>query len=254
MNRRAHTISCSTTALMLAAGCIGLPTTPSFDPPVANNGTTGFPDDPVSVTEDDEPVLEPEPDPEPPIDRPPPDGSSPLPQTLHSWTFNNGDEGWTLLGGDFVDYTRPGWSLGGRKLAGEGGGTWYFVAPESLSGDRLDIYGARLRFNLSRDTSCQDSPPDAWQGIVVLSDGAWSIGWGYESGFQKDYSGQLSVRLDESEEWFVVSSADSAVPVGSRASAGIFESVLANLTELKIFGQRENCRGLTTLDTVRIGN
>ncbi|MCB9852583.1 MAG: hypothetical protein H6819_05770 [Phycisphaerales bacterium] len=178
------------------------------------------------------------------------DGST---DNAFAWNFDAGDEGWTLLGGVFVDNTAPGWSAGGRKLSGSGEGPWYFVSPDSFSGDRSEIYGQQLQFSLSRDTSCRDRMPgEVWQGRIVLNGGGWSIGWGDISGSQHDFSNTVTVRLNESETWFVVSSSDPAVPVGSRATRGIFDEILRNFADLRIFGQRGYCDGTTTLDSVVI--
>ena len=183
----------------------------------------------------------------------PPHGGGGSSTNIHSWSFDDDDQGWTLLGGAFVNNTRPAWSTGGLKLSGSGEGPWYFVSPPSFSGNQSALYGELLQFTLSRDTSCRDRMPgEVWQGVVVLSGGGWSIGWGDIAGSQRDFSGTLSMRLDEGETWFVVGSPDAAVPVGSRATRGAFRGVLGNLHELRIFGQRGYCDGVTTLDGIQI--
>lgn len=174
--------------------------------------------------------------------------------TARIWNFDASDEGWTLLGGTFVDNTRPGWSAGSRKLSGSGEGPWYFVSPSSFSGDQSDAYSKLLQFALNRATSCRDRMPgEVWQGLVVLNGGGWSIGWGEDSGSQHGLNATLSIRLDEGETWIVVASPDQAVPVGSRSTRGIFDAILGNLSDLRIFGQRGYCEGVTTLDSVQIG-
>jgi hypothetical protein len=176
-----------------------------------------------------------------------------IPDPLLNWDFLSSQEGWRLAGGAFAVDTLPSWSIGSGKISGTGEGPWYFVSPDYLSGDRGDLYGLLLRFSLSRDTRCRDRMPgEVWEGLVVLSGNGWTIGWGAVSGSQHDFSSSLSVRLDETEVWYVVSSPDPAVSPGDRASRGVFDEVLGNLHQLRIFGQRGYCSGTTTLDNVSI--
>jgi hypothetical protein len=92
-------------------------------------------------------------------------------QTLAS-TFDEGDEGWGLVGGAHISWQRFGGDPGGFLQAeGAGGGAWSFESPRSWSGDWSRYVGGILSFD-ERLVAADGQTPGECIVKIVTSDAA----------------------------------------------------------------------------------
>lgn len=167
--------------------------------------------------------------------------NSGISENIVASTFCDGDEGWRVLGGDFASATRPAWAPG--VVSAEGFGEWNWVAPGKFLGDMSAAFDKRLSIDRASTTGCDRRCP--FRGVVVLSGGGLSIGWGEGPADGEVPWTVYSVRLNETEEWRVFST-------GARATDEQIIAVLSDLQQFEIFGQEGCCQGTTSLGGVRI--
>jgi hypothetical protein len=172
------------------------------------------------------------------------DGLTPIAlQTIRS-TFEAGDEGWTIGGGDLGLFGPVAWapdagSIGGALEAG-GGNRWYWVAPPKFRGDLSGAYGQALRFSLRQEWY------DARNGDaqVIIDGGGYSIVH-HSPYFPDETWTSYSIGLIETEEWWHRGS-------GQRVTQAEMRAVLADVQQIKIRGQYMWGAPKTWLDEVEV--
>lgn len=154
-------------------------------------------------------------------------GNSPQPpatQTFVASTFETGDEGWRVRGGDFAAPTPPAWAPG--LLTAQGTGPWWWLAPSKFHGDLSAAHGGRLVL----DWDYTLTSGNLVNVPVLLSGGGLTLEWRSLVELRNDNTCRsVSARLDASETWFDVST-------GDRATEEQFQAVLEDLTSLQISG------------------
>lgn len=170
------------------------------------------------------------------------------PETVTS-TFDDGTEGWTVVGDAEggqaePDHVPEGGSAGGYLEATDdvSGGVWYWNASTPYLGDRSAYAGGTLSFDLRQ--SATDSQFNATD--VVLISGDTSLG--YDFGKASTHPGTDWTRYE------VELSADgwTNLDTGDAATEDEFEQVLSDLDELRIRGEYREGSDTGGIDEVEL--
>jgi hypothetical protein len=165
--------------------------------------------------------------------------------TINSW-FGADADGWTIAGdAASPDYVETGGNPGGHICADDdvAGNTWYFAAPGKFLGDQSGAYGGALQFDSKQSTtSDQFSNHD-----VVLRNASATLvyDFGNASDHPRTNWTHYSVPLDASASGWTWAS-------GEPVTATAFETLLANLTQLRIRGEYVSGSDRGCLDTVQL--
>jgi len=153
--------------------------------------------------------------------------------SVASSTFEGDADGWVVSGnGDGVQATlkASGGNPRGHICAQDqkDGDVWYFVAPGKFTGAMTQVYGKRLTFDLK-----QGSIFNQLRGRdVILNGGGVSLVFNIRFAPGLDWT-PYSVSIDDSSGWLV----DDPTGKGPAATADDFQTVLRNLTSLRIRGE-----------------
>lgn len=157
-------------------------------------------------------------------------------------TFDAGDGGWRLAGGNFAEPTRPSWSAAGQRIEGIATGDVFWLAPASFHGDFSAYYEGQLQFELTGYLCGYGSN---WDQAVVLAGGGESIYYRFTDSFPTEAGTAFALQLDEREQWF-----DRATH--ERVTAGQFQRLLGALAELRIRANGSICDVPAGLDNVAL--
>lgn len=153
--------------------------------------------------------------------------------------FAEDEAGWTIIGdaqGGYVaaSYSPDGGVTNGYIYADDDvtGGVWYFKAPDTYVGNKLEYYGATLSFSQFQDSNMSDQFQAA---DIVFSNGEQKITYvhgedNYPSAEWTDYSIPISA-----ESNWIKGDYDS----GIFATEAEIKAVLTNVTEFIIRGEFE---------------
>lgn len=163
-------------------------------------------------------------------------------------SFDVDDEDWRITGdaqsGSVLpDYHSTGGNPDGYISADDDvqGGTWYFQAPSKFHGDFSQAYGTDIEFDLRQsNTSSQFDNVDIFisgSGTTLVYDTAYNPSTTWTS---------YSVLLTEASGWKISSLG------GSMPSQSQFNSVLSNITDIKIRGEYRSGPDTGSLDNVTL--
>lgn len=183
-------------------------------------------------------------------DEKPPESNEPIVKSL----FEESAEGWKIVGdaqGGYVEptYFPDGGMIGGYIYADDdvAGGVWFFAAPESYIGDKLEYYGATLNFSLFQDSymSNQFEFDD-----IVFRNGELQITYVHGSANYptKEWT-SYAIPIKAGNGW-LLGDYDSDV----MATETDMKEVLSNVTEFWIRGEFESGPDAGGLDKVEITN
>ena len=165
-------------------------------------------------------------------------------------TFETDDDGWQITGDAQGGAAVPNYEGSKGNPAPSisatddvQGGTWYFKAPGKFLGDKSGFVGGTLEFDLmqeigSRNQFNNDDIVLKGGGLTMTYDTSQNPGGG-TSGSWTSYS----VSLDDSDNWDVG---------GSAADQSDIETVLGDLTELRIRGEYQSGADTGYLDNVTL--
>ncbi|QKY21036.1 hypothetical protein B4589_011855 [Halolamina sp. CBA1230] len=166
-----------------------------------------------------------------------------------SSTFDEDDDGWKITGdaqgGASVPDYEPSAGNPAPSISATDdvqGGTWYFEAPGKFLGGKSGFYGGTLSFDLMQEFS--GSPSQFDNDDITLSGGGLTLTYDTAQNPGNGTSGNwtsYNVTLDESDNWMVS---------GSAATQTEIETVLADLTELRIRGEYRSGSDKGYLDNV----
>ncbi len=163
-----------------------------------------------------------------------------------SSTFDTDNEAWYVVGdaeggGGEADYVASGGNPGGHVHADDdaAGGTWYWQAPNKFYGDFSSAYGQTLSYDIRQSST---SGQFDWYEII-LDGGGITIVYDYGT-YAEDHGNHpgtswtsYSVTLSESAGWLRHNgnpiADDDTVP----ASQADIQTVLSDLTQLRIRGE-----------------
>jgi hypothetical protein len=170
-------------------------------------------------------------------------------------TFNTDTEGWSVVGDQAgpVTWIPTGGSPGGYVSVTDSvvGGTMYFVAPNTYSGDMSSAYGTALTFSLMQKFSeSPDQFPDGLGDVILQGNGktlAYALtaypSNGTGSGTWTPYSVSLTVG-----DWHL------GTLDGATATQADIQSVLSNVTSFQIRAEYQSGDDTDGLDSVTFGN
>jgi len=172
------------------------------------------------------------------------------PETITS-TFDDGTEGWTVVGDAQSGQTEPthvaeGGNPGGYLRAKDDvrSGVWYWNASDAYLGDKSAYSGGTLSFDLNQ--SATDSQFDSQD--VILESGDTRLG--YDFGNSSTHPGtnwtgyEVSLSAD-ADGWTNRSTDEPATQEG-------FESVLSELNEVRIRGEYRTGSDTGGIDNVEL--
>ncbi len=176
----------------------------------------------------------------------PPDG--PIVSSL----FENDAEGWKIVGDAQGGYVEPSYSPDGGLTGGYiyaeddvTGGWWYFMAPESYSGDKTNYYGAFLKYSQFQVSDMSDQRQEA---DIVFRNGDKIITYVHRP---EDYPGSnwtpYAIPISTGNGWF-----KGHYDSGVVATETDMKEVLSNVTEFVIRGEFEHGPDKGGLDNVVI--
>lgn len=138
--------------------------------------------------------------------------------------FDAGNDGWRVSEGGIGSYSATGGNPGGYIVGIDSAyGVWYFVASESFVHETRKYYDRTLKFDLIQ--SATDSQVNA--SDVILTDGTTTLTFN-TSHYPNTTWTPYSVKLDELSGW---------KKGNAKATKADMQSVLANLTNLRIRGE-----------------
>lgn len=169
--------------------------------------------------------------------------------------FEEDDDGWEIRGDAQGESTVPTYEDGTGTPAPSisavddvQGGVWYFDAPGKFLADKSAYYGGTLEYDLLQEYS--GSPSQFDSDDIVLSGGGMTLTYdhgdasshpgGGESGIWTSYT----VNLDETDAW--------EKSGGGSVSGAEMQTVLGDLTELRIRGEYRSGSDKGYLDSVRM--
>lgn len=127
------------------------------------------------------------------------------------------------------------------------GGVWYFSAPETYRGNRLDYYGATLQFSLLQDSSMSNQFES---GDVIFESGDKKITYVHSpQNFPTLEWTSYSIPIQPGSGWL-----KGEYDSGVLASEAEIKDVLSNVTEFRIRGEFESGPDSGGLDRVIIDN
>ncbi|HLT32463.1 MAG TPA: laminin B domain-containing protein [Aquaticitalea sp.] len=167
-------------------------------------------------------------------------------------TFAEDEAGWTIIGdaqGGYVaaSYSPDGGVTDGYIYADDDvlGGVWYFNAPDSYTGNRLEFYGASLTFSQFQDCDMSDQIEAA---DIVFSNGEQKITYQHgENNYPNVEWTNYNIPINADSGW-IKGDYDS----GILATEAEIKAVLANVTQFIIRGEFESGPDTGGLDNVMI--
>lgn len=166
--------------------------------------------------------------------------------------FLSNAEGWQITGdaqGGYAEalYSPDGGVTGGHIYADDDvqGGVWYFTAPDSYLGDKIEYYGATLRFSLFQNSAMKNQFE---RDDIIFRNGSDQITYVHNP---DDYPGpewtNYSVKITAGNGWL-----KGKYNSGVNATEEEIKAVLSNLTEFSIRGEFETGPDDGALDNVTI--
>ena len=166
--------------------------------------------------------------------------------------FATNTEGWTITGdaqGDFSEasYAAEGGVTDGYIFANDDvqGGVWYFTAPDTYNGNKVEFYGATLKFSLLQDSkmSRQFASDD-----IIFKNGNDQITYVHD---KKEYPGEdwtdYNVKISTDHGWFKGGYTSKVL-----ATEADIKAILSNITQFSIRGEFETGPDTGALDHVVI--
>ena len=147
--------------------------------------------------------------------------------------FATGTDGWQVRGpavgptweGDDGD---PPGSI--SAVTAGTGGDWYWKAPVSYHGNRLDCYGRTLRYSVKHEPMSFGDPQDESQDDIVLRGGGLTLSFDDESPVMPMWTGRY-IPLHENAGW-----AKRSGTMRMPATRADLQTVLGSLNSLEIRG------------------
>lgn len=162
-------------------------------------------------------------------------------------TFDTGSEGWTAVGDAAGPLT---WSAMGGNPGGHVqipdqviGGITYFVAPESFLGNQSSAYGTMLGFDLKQDYPGASNQFDS--ADVILQGGGLTLV--YDTPYNPPNGSWVSYAIPLAAGGWRIDSLS-----GAAASGEQIQSVLANLSSLRIRAEFQTGADTGSLDNVSL--
>jgi len=177
-----------------------------------------------------------------------PETDSPGPITS---TFETDDDGWQITGDAQGGAAVPNYETSQGNPAPSisatddvQGGVWYFKAPGKFLGDKSGFYGGTLQFDLMQEFD--GSPSQFDSDDIILEGGGLTMTYDTSQnpgdGSSETWT-PYDVPLDDTGNWEIN---------GSAASQPEIETVLGDLTELRIRGEYRNGSDTGYLDNVTL--
>jgi hypothetical protein len=181
-------------------------------------------------------------------DSPDEDDSAPAVELPVVSTFDSGDEGWRVQGGNLPEPTQPQYEPFGGYILSQAGGEWYWIAPAAFRGDFSAAYNGDLEFDLTWNPDKPCGSKD-YEDFVFLSGGGYTI-WHEAPTLPTETPTGYSLRLHESESWYLKDT-------NTRVTKLQLMALLSDLSQVKIRGnfwhsKNQGCEALGTLDNVAI--
>lgn len=166
--------------------------------------------------------------------------------------FKDNAEGWKIVGDAQGGYEEASFSPDGGVISGYiyadddvAGGVWYFAAPSSYQGNKLEYYGATLGFSLFQDSSMSDQFE---REDIIFRNGDKQITYVHSV---EDYPGlewtSYSVKIGFGQNWL-----KGDYNSGELATEADIKEVLSNVTDFWIRGEFESGPDTGGLDKVII--
>ena len=172
------------------------------------------------------------------------------PETVTS-TFDEGTEGWTVVGDAQSGQVEPthiaeGGNPGGYLRATDdvAGGVWYWNASRAYLGDKSAYYGGTLSFDLNQ--SATDSQFDSQD--VILDNGSVRLGYDFGNSSTHPRTNWTSYEVSLSPEDAGWTNLETDEP----ATQEEFESVLSDLNQLWIRGEYREGSDTGGIDNVEL--
>ncbi len=181
------------------------------------------------------------------------DSSTPAPnEPIVSSFFENDAEGWKIVGDAQGGYVEPSYSPDGGVIGGYiyadddvAGGVWFFSAPSSYKGNKLDYYGATLEFNLFQDSNMSNQFEF---DDILFRNGDLQITYLHDqSNYPTGEWTPYSIPIKSGSGWLLGDYQSSEI-----ATEEDIKEVLSNVTEFWIRGEFESGRDSGGLDKVII--
>ena len=166
-------------------------------------------------------------------------------------TFDTDNEGWTAIGDTatpVVFVTTNGNPPGCAQVEDSVvGGVMYFSAPAKFLGDHSDAYGTDLKFDLMQKYPDSPNQCDDSDGDIILQGGGLTLAYDTAANPANGSWTSYSVPLLETAGWHLTNLS------GAAPTQAQFQSVLANLTSLRIRAEYQTGPDTDSIDNVRLG-